>query len=142
MSRQALFEQLLQTVQRDLRDYPKMEACLEAQFAAALAHDAEGMRRCADQLGALCAALEESRRERRRLAAAVLLREHDLSMTALFALLPAAAREACERRWRQLLAHVERCRDLNLRNGGLLRQQQQVLARVLEGEAGDVYHAQ
>ncbi|KUM02996.1 flagellar export chaperone FlgN [Chromobacterium subtsugae] len=141
MDRQQDLRRLFATVADDLAAYPLLQACLERQFAAALAHDAQALSVCADEIGALCRRLELSRRERLGAAERLLPAGAELTMAAVLRALPERQREQGERHWLRLRGMVADCRELNLRNGQLLQQRRLLLQRVLEGES-DVYAAQ
>ncbi|MBP4048670.1 flagellar export chaperone FlgN [Chromobacterium violaceum] len=141
MDRKQLYRQLFATVGGDLSDYPRLNALLEQQFRAALAHDAAALERCATEIAALCDKLERSRRERLSLVESLLPAGAERSMAEVLKVLPQALREQGEAHWQRLRALIADCRERNLRNGQLLQERRQLLQRVLEGES-DVYAAQ
>ena len=141
MDKKQACRQLFATLQADLADYPRLMESLEAQFHAALAHDAAGLEACAADISALCARLEQSRRLRLGLVKALLPSAEEPTMAGALAVLPPAVREQGEARWQSLSGLIVASRERNLRNGQLLQQQRVLLRRVLEGEA-DVYAAQ
>ncbi|SUX54034.1 flagellar protein FlgN [Chromobacterium vaccinii] len=141
MDRKQRYRRLFATVGEDLADYPRLNALLERQFRAALAHDAAELDRCAGEIAALCDKLERSRRERLELVTSLLPSGTERSMAEVLKVLPQALREQGDAHWRRLRALIADCRERNLRNGQLLQERRQLLQRVLEGES-DVYAAQ
>ena len=81
--------------------------------------------------------LQASRDQRLQLAGRLLGDGRAASM--VLKLLPVAV--ACRQRWGALVAQIRQCQTLNLRNGQLLQQQQELMNRVLNGDS-DVYCAQ
>ncbi|AXT47438.1 MULTISPECIES: flagellar export chaperone FlgN [Chromobacterium] len=141
MNREQAFKQLLATVGQDLQGYGRLEQLLEQQFAAALAHQADELRQLGSDIVAQCDALQLSRDQRLQLAGQLLGAGRAASMDAVLKLLPAAAEQACRQRWNALVEQIRLCQTLNLRNGQLLQQQQDLMNRVLNGDS-DVYCAQ
>ncbi|MBM2884288.1 flagellar export chaperone FlgN [Chromobacterium phragmitis] len=141
MDRKQVYRELFMTIAADLADYPLLLESLEAQFQAALAHDAAGLEACACRISELCDRLERSRHARQAWVRDLLPVGAELSMSALLDALPPNLREQGAARWRRLCELVAACRERNLRNGQLLQQRQALLRRVLEGES-DVYAAQ
>ncbi|OHX11462.1 hypothetical protein BI347_17475 [Chromobacterium sphagni] len=141
MDRQQDLRRLFATVANDLADYPRLQDLLERQFAAALAHDAQALAVCADEIAALCLRLERSRRARLSMVERLLPQGAELSMDAVLGRLPEKAQAQGEGLWLRLRGLIGDCRERNLRNGQLLQQRRQLLRRVLEGEP-DVYAAQ
>lgn len=141
MDRRQAYRQLFDTVAADLSAYPQLAARLEAQFEAALRHDAAGLQDSASEIAALCARLERSRRQRAGLLRVLLPTGEPLSMASALAVLPPALRERADAMWQSLRGWIAECRERNRRNGELLTQRRELLRRVLEGES-DVYAAQ
>lgn len=141
MNREQAFKQLLATVQQDLQGYRQLEQLLEQQFSAALAHQGEALKQLGGDIVNQCDALQASRDQRLQLAGQLLGDGRAASMDAVLKLLPAAAEQACRQRWDALVAQIHQCQTLNLRNGQLLQQQQELMNRVLNGDS-NVYCAQ
>lgn len=137
MSRADEYRQLFGDIGRDRDDYGRLEALLDEQFAAALAHDTAALTRTGDAILALADTLEVRRKQRVTLAAALCGGEAP-SMADLLERLPAAARPSCEALWRELVLRVSLCKALNERNGRLLMTQRETMARALFGDS-DVY---
>ncbi|KMN38308.1 MULTISPECIES: flagellar export chaperone FlgN [Chromobacterium] len=141
MNREQAFKQLLATVQQDLQGYRQLEQLLEQQFSAALAHQTETLKQLGDDIVGQCDTLQASRDQRLQLAGRLLGDGRAASMDAVLKLLPVAVEPACRQRWDALVAQIRQCQTLNLRNGQLLQQQQELMNRVLNGDS-DVYCAQ
>lgn len=138
MSREASFRQLLGDIRSDLADYQQLEELLERQFRGALGHNAASLAEAGAGIVSLASRLDARRLTRVELAARLLGRERHLSIEEVLALLPAAARQACEDLWAKLRERIAHCKVLNERNGRLLMAQQDAMERVLFGEK-DIY---
>lgn len=131
---------LLTDVASDRNDYRVLEQLLEQQFAAALQHDADAIGQINARIEVLLARLDEHRRVRPTLVAALLGPSVPLSMDAVIARLPVAPAAALGNWWSELQRAVGRCKELNARNGRLMSSQQEIMQRVLHGES-DTYVA-
>ncbi|POZ63390.1 flagellar export chaperone FlgN [Chromobacterium alticapitis] len=141
MDKRQAYRQLFGTIAEDLTEYQRLLARLEAQFRAALEHDAAALAMSADEIAESCVRLERSRRARLELVRGLLPAGAEASMTAALAVLPPALRDQAGAHWQRLRGLIAECRESNLRNGHLLQQRRELLQRVLVGES-DVYLAQ
>lgn len=122
-------------VYADVADYERLRERLEAQFDAALRHDNGRLARLAEEIVALCNALDERRRQRNGLlrvfATALPGMPPADAVPALLAHLPVSRRSAAASDWVTLCALVRECKALNGRNGQLLMDQHEIMQRVL-----------
>ena len=122
---------IAQGMQQDLLAYGQMHTLMQAQFHAALRHDAAEMQSVAERIAAQAQSLAQSSQQRVAHAQALLPAGQPVSMTALFALLPAALQQQLQRLWKQLEAAVQQCKALNVRNCQLIMEQAQIMRQVL-----------
>lgn len=136
MTRGRTLADIARGVEADRHAYRTLRGLLEEQFAAALRHDAPALAGLAGRLTALVGELEGRREERVALCAT--LSGTGTRIEAILPLLPEATRNAFVAAWRELEAQVRECKELNVRNGQLMTEQQQIMQRVLHGEV-DTY---
>ncbi|MBV5293592.1 MAG: flagellar protein FlgN [Curvibacter lanceolatus] len=134
-------KQLMQDLQTDLREYQALHQLLEAQFQAALRHDASALQAQAAEVTTLVDRLDQRRQARRELLRTLLPVHPAPGVAELLALLPAQGpmRANAARGWAQLEALVRACKERNARNGRLMADQQAVFQRVLHGEENPLY---
>lgn len=132
-----LLRELVAGLQADRRDYQSLGALIQNQFDAALRHDAHALLPLGGQIDAQVQLLNERRRERLRIAAALGL-QPPMAVDALMALLPAPLRGPVHTLWQELEDHVRACKAQNARNCALLMEQNALMQRVLQPEA-DTY---
>ena len=142
MNERDAIKALVLGIQSDLVDYAQLETLLEQQFRAALVPNAARMADVSATIFSLCETLEQRRRERSRLTRALGGVSGAEAMPAIFARLPEALANRCREGWQRLQRHVLQCQALNQRNGELMTAQQQLLERVLFGEASATYAPQ
>lgn len=134
-------QQLMQDLQTDLREYHELHQLLEAQFQAALRHDATALQTLAAQVSGLVDRLDQRRLSRRGLVHTLLPRHPAPGVAEVLALLPAQGpmRAKAAQGWARLEALVRACKERNARNGRLMADQQAVFQRVLHGEESPLY---
>lgn len=132
-SAQARLDRLAAGVAQDVHDAHALAVLLEEQFDAALHHDGSRLQQLAPHIEALVDRMETRRGERVLLAESLLGR--GARMAALITRLPAARQPALAAAWSALEQQVRQCKALNQRNCGLMTGQQDILQRVLHGEA-------
>jgi len=123
---------VMQGVGADIQRYRELVRLLEAQFRAALRHDALELAELANGVTELVASLDASRRDRTSCVQAMLGAE--AGMPAVFELLEGPRREALEAGWHTLEGLVRESKRLNARNCQLLMDQHALMQRVLHGE--------
>lgn len=123
---------VMQGVGADIQRYRELLRLLDSQFEAALRHDASALSELANGVTELVASLDASRRD--RMAHVHTLLGAGARMSAVFALLDGARREALETGWRTLEGLVRDSKRLNARNCQLLMDQHALMHRVLHGE--------
>ncbi|MGL6072165.1 flagellar export chaperone FlgN [Craterilacuibacter sp.] len=138
MTAALVLRQLMSGIQTDLAAYERLEAQLEAQFAAIARCDAGALDSLAAELLQLTGVLEASRRERERLLHTLLGPSRTPSMQQLFGRLPAELGGRCQLYWDKLCVKVGHCRQMNVRNGKLMSEQHVLLSRLMFGDE-DVY---
>lgn len=136
-------KQLMRDLQTDLREYRELHGLLEAQFQAALRHDATALQALAAEVTVLVDRLDQRRLNRRELLNKLLPTHPAPGMADVLALLPAQGpmRTNAARGWEHLEALVRACKERNARNGRLMADQQAVFQRVLHGEENPLYGA-
>ncbi|WP_332673164.1 flagellar export chaperone FlgN [Aromatoleum sp.] len=134
MTRKDALDAILAGVVADVAAYRALRELLDAQFDAALRHDSARIAGVGDRITALASTMHARRAERVGLAARLVGRAVE-KPDAVFALMPAPAREYAESSWRELELRVRECRELNERNCRLLMDQHEIMRRVLDGEA-------
>jgi flagella synthesis protein FlgN len=130
---------LIKGVHADLGDYRTLRELLDAQFDAALKHRSAVITDVADRISALTAQLDKRRAERLALAKVLAGKQSNVTISAVSARLPANARPAFDEWWQTLEQLVQECKRLNQRNCDLLMNQQEILQRVLQADAGGTY---
>lgn len=134
-------KRLLRDMEADLLAYTTLQALLEEQFSAALAHDSQRLESLAHDVGTLVEALEQRRRTRVALVRQILPGEARPGIDTLLALLPPNSKGLVEASWQRLEALVRECKESNRRNGRLMTDQQAIFQRVLRGEDEDNTYA-
>lgn len=122
---------LLHDLQADRAAYERLQERLEAQFQAALRHDAPGLQQLAEDIGALVGELEARARARGQVLRQLLGTAGEVSMAALLNRLPPAAAQAIGGLWGGLEQQVRDCKALNARNGRLIADQHALMRRVM-----------
>lgn len=133
MSARQHLAQLAQGMQQDAAGYEALQTLLEAQFHAALRHDAGAMEAVALRIAEQAEQLARQSDARIEHARALLPGGQKLSMTAVFAPLPQALRHQLLGMWNALQAQVTACQALNVRNCQLIMQQAETMRAVLAG---------
>ena len=118
-------------LQQDLKAYAALHTLMDAQFHAALRHDAAAMQEVAQRITAQAQALEQSTQQRVLHAQALLPVGAPVTMTALFAQLQAPLQQQFLRLWHQLETLVQHCKTRNVRNCQLIMEQAQIMRQVL-----------
>lgn len=139
MSLRPVFARLLADMDADVLDYRTLQGLLDAQFAAALAHDGERLQALAAEAMTLVEAIEARRAARVDLVAQLLPRHRTPAMKDVLASLPATPSAVLATRWQTLEDLVRDCKERNARNGRLMADQQALLQRVLAGREADTY---
>jgi len=136
MTRGRALATIVRGVEMDGDAYGRLRALLEAQFAAALRHDAAALGELATQVTSLVAEIDARRVERE--AICTTLAGQGARIPAILPLLPELSRQAFATAWSALEAQVVECKRLNVRNGRLLTEQHALMQRLLRGDA-DTY---
>lgn len=135
MSRAALLlKQLRDGLDHDQAGYQRLHGLLEAQFQAALRHQADAMAELADGILAQVAELDAQRERRQQLLVALLGRNGTPSLKALLARLPQASAQPLAQLWRHLQLALADCKALNLRNCQFIIEQQALMQQLLGRE--------
>jgi len=127
---------LLRDLQADCAAYGRLRELLEAQFQAALRHQAEPLQRLADEIVVLVDELDAHTRMRGLLLRKLLGSQCDASMSRLLSRLPTTAAQALGDIWATLEGQVRECKALNQRNCQLITEQQALMRRVMGVEEG------
>ncbi|MFT7772929.1 flagellar export chaperone FlgN [Roseateles sp.] len=127
---------LLRDLQADRSAYARLRDLLEAQFQAALRHQAEPLQRLADEIVALVDELDAHTRQRALLLRKLLGSQGEPSMSRLLQRLPSTASQALGDIWTALEEQVRECKALNQRNCQLITEQQALMRRVMGVEEG------
>ncbi|NCT85672.1 MAG: flagellar protein FlgN [Comamonadaceae bacterium] len=122
---------LLRDLQADRSAYAQLRELLEAQFQAALRHQAEALQRLADEIIALVDLVEARGRQRGLLLRQLLGTQGEPRMDRLLQRLPAKAAQALGGLWTALEQQVRDCKALNQRNCQLITEQQALMRRVM-----------
>jgi flagella synthesis protein FlgN len=125
-------DSVMRGVGHDLRDYHVLRSLLEAQFHAALRHEATPLATLAERITELVDGLERRRIERVALVEALV--GPGARMTTLIARVGGARRQRLASGWEALEAAVGDCKALNARNCRLMTDQHDIMQRVLHGE--------
>lgn len=133
-----LLAELGEGLARSLQGYQQLQALLERQFAAALRHQATEIGALGEQILAQVEVLEAQNRQDGELLMKLLGRDSRPSVRELLRRLPRRSAEVLGQRWRELQAALGVCKALNLRNSGLINEQQ-ALMRQLLGQEEHVY---
>lgn len=128
---------IAQGMQQDVVGYRHMQALMQAQFHAALRHDAPAMQEVAERITAQAQLLEQSSQQRVSHARALLPAGVPLSMSAVFALLQEPLQQQLRALWQQLETAVQQCKALNVRNCQLIMEQAQIMRQVLGATGAD-----
>ena len=134
MNQAVSLTRVMQGVGADIQRYRELTRLLEAQFTAALRHDAVELSELANGVTELVASLDASRRDRTACVRAMLGAGASAGMPAVFELLEGPRREALEAGWQTLEGLVRESKRLNARNCQLLMDQHALMQRVLHGE--------
>jgi len=127
---------LLRDLQADRAGYGRLRELLEAQFQAALRHQAEPLQRLADEIVALVDELDAHTRQRGLLLRKLLGSQGEPTMSRLLQRLPTTAAQALGGLWTALEEQVRECKALNQRNCQLITEQQALMRRVMGVEEG------
>ncbi|MFT7723735.1 MAG: flagellar export chaperone FlgN [Roseateles sp.] len=127
---------LLRGLQADRSAYARLRELLEAQFQAALRHQAEPLRRLADEIVALVDELDAHTRRRGLLLRQLLGPQGEPGIGRLLQRLPAPVEQPLAGLWAALEAQVRDCKALNQRNCQLITDQQALMRRVMGVEEG------
>lgn len=122
---------LLRDLQADRSAYARLRELLEAQFQAALRHQAEPLQRLAEEISALVDGMEARGRQRGQLLRQLLGTQGEPGMNRLLQRLPAKAAQALGDIWTALEQQVRECKALNQRNCQLITEQQALMRRVM-----------
>ncbi len=140
-------QRILAGVRDDLTDYRRLRELLDAQFAAALRHRADGIRAAVGGILELTEVLEGRRRERVRLVEEMLAAEMTASantkraspgssLQGISARLPAGMRANFDACCGKLERLVRECKRRNRRNCHVLTAQHDIVRQVLNPQAG------
>lgn len=128
---------IAQGMHQDVAGYREMHTLMQAQFHAALRHDAPAMQDVAERIAAQAQSLEQSSQQRVVHARALLPVGAPVSMTAVFALLQGPLQGQLQALWQQLETSVQQCKALNVRNCQLIMEQAQIMRQVLGATTAD-----
>lgn len=131
MSAAQALARMLRDMQADQLGYTRLLELLEAQFEAALRHQAEALTRLAGEIGALVDQLDTRRQQRGLLLAQLLNKSPAPSITELLQRLPSVPAQTLTVAWQGLEQQVRECKRLNLRNCHLITEQHALMQRVL-----------
>lgn len=129
---------LLRDLQADRSAYEGLRELLEAQFQAALRHQAGALQRLADEIVAVVDGMDARAGQRSRLLRQLLGSQGEASMGRLLQRLPIKASQALGEIWSALEQQVRDCKTLNQRNCQLITEQQALMRRVM-GVEEDLY---
>lgn len=132
MTRQQALTRLLAGVAEDLVAYQALLVLLDEQFDAALRHRSAHLAQLADTVLAAVEAIEQRRRERQALVAALL--GPNGTMQGVMTLLKGVTRQTLEANCLNFEQMVLECKRKNTRNSDLLSDQYSIMQRVLNGE--------
>lgn len=122
---------MLRELQADRSDYARLRELLDAQFQAALRHQAPQLVGLAEEITGLVGELEARRASRSELLTRLLGRGVTPSLSALLPRLPAQVGQAVTQAWQALEQQVQECKRMNLRNCQLITEQHALMQRAL-----------
>jgi flagella synthesis protein FlgN len=122
---------MLRDLQADRSGYMRLRELLDAQFQAALRHQAPALVGLAEEITALVGELEARRASRSELLARLLGRGVAPSLSALLPRLPAQVGQTVTQAWQALEQQVQECKRMNLRNCQLITEQHALMQRAL-----------
>lgn len=138
MSRNDLMLALSRGINRDLIAYRRLKEMLDAQFAAAMYHDAPRLAAAGQAVEQLAGEIELRRQERVDLVRQLFDGDSQARMEQVFALLPEAPARMFRSWWSELETLVRDCKGMNERLCHLLTDQQEIMQRLL-GDNEDIY---
>lgn len=123
--------QMLRDMHADRSGYARLHELLDAQFQAALRHQAQQLVGLAEEISGLVDELETRRATRSHLLKQLLGRETTPSLSGLLQRLPGQVGQTLTVAWQGLEQQVRECKRMNLRNCQLITDQHALMQRAL-----------
>ena len=136
-------EKLLRVVEQDVHDdltgFAQLHVCMERLQAALMARDSIAITSANDQIVGLMEGAGARARRRSKVLEVFHLGMDTRAMHSLIGLYETGRREPLSHAWNTLVASVERCRDLNERNGKLLAMHSEIFQQLAQQDSAQVY---
>ncbi|MBU0602991.1 MAG: flagellar protein FlgN [Gammaproteobacteria bacterium] len=123
---------LVRDMHSDAAAYRDLRTLLDAQFDAAVRHDAVAVRDIAGHIAESVERLDARRVLRVRLVTQLF--GADARMDSMFDAMATDNGVRCRALWQELEEHVVECKRLNARNCALMSDQYEIMTRLLHGE--------
>ena len=136
-------EQLLKVVEQDVHDdltgFARLHGCMSHLQVALMARECDAITTANEQISALMDAAGARARRRSRVLEVFHLGTDTHAMQSLIDLYPSDRSATLARAWKTLIVSVERCRDLNERNGKLLAMHSEIFQQLARHDSAQVY---
>ena len=136
-------EKLLKVVEQDVHDdltgFAQLHTSMSRLQAALMVRDCEAITAANEQITGLMDAAAARARRRSRVLELFHLGSDIHAMESLIGLYGPDRRASLTRAWQTLIASVERCRDLNERNGKLLAMHSEIFQQLAQYDCAQVY---
>lgn len=136
-------EKLLRVVEQDVHDdltgFARLYECMERLQAVLMARDSVAITAANEHIVGLIDAAGARARRRSKVLEVFRLGTDTSAMQSLIGLYEAERREQLSHAWKSLVASVERCRDLNERNGKLLAMHSEIFQQLAQQDSAQVY---
>ena len=135
--------QLLKVVEQDVYDdlagFAHLLGCMSRLQASLMARDCDAIAAANEQISALMDTAGARARRRSRVLEVFHLGTDSRAMESLIGLYPPQRKARLAQAWQTLISSVERCRDLNERNGKLLAMHGEIFQQLARQDPAQVY---